>query len=191
MEQNEFQEKAGVIRILLETEGRVMLCLDATQKGVDVPRRFSNDPGLMLVFNSKMPQPIHILTDSVASELRFGGIPHYCVIPYTALWSAFNPDTNSGKTWVNSIPESVRHTHGALQIPIGIVHLDHAAVTTAAKTNYDGDAATAIGTQDPSGKTIPETKVAPSLRVIEGGGSNTASNVSDAKKSRPALRLVE
>lgn len=174
MEQNESLEKANVIRFLLETEGRVMLCIDATQKDVDVPRRFANDPGLMLVLNGQMPQPINILSDSITSELRFGGIPHHCVIPYTALWSAFNPDSNHGVTWTDAIPESVRHTHDALLIPIKKVRLD------------------------------PAKKAGSFLRVIEGGSGNVPPNTSDTpdtsdtsadtsstKSRRSHLRLVE
>lgn len=112
-------DKAEVVRLLLETEGRVMLCLDATREGVDVPRRFATDPGLMLVLNSKMPQDIEIGMDGIASELRFGGIPHFCIIPYAALWSAFNPDTNHGMLWPESMPASIRRSHGIDQSGTG------------------------------------------------------------------------
>ncbi|MBF0286094.1 MAG: hypothetical protein HQL51_16720 [Magnetococcales bacterium] len=100
--------KDEVIRLLLEHEGRVMLCLDATRPGVSVPRRFAKDPGLRLILNSRMPQPIEIGADSVESELRFGGIPHYCVIPFDALWGVFNPDTGHGMFWADSMPPAVR-----------------------------------------------------------------------------------
>ncbi|MBF0622880.1 MAG: hypothetical protein HQL54_13245 [Magnetococcales bacterium] len=101
-------EKSEVVRLLLELEGRVMLCLDATRKEVEVPRRFVSDPGLRLILNSKMPQPIEITEKAIESELRFSGIPHYCVIPYGALWGAFNPDTGHGMFWPNSMPKDIR-----------------------------------------------------------------------------------
>jgi stringent starvation protein B len=112
MEKNKQLNKGEVIQLLLDTEGRIMLCLDATYNGVDVPSRFKNDTNLMLILNSKMPHPIHIGESSIQSELRFGGIPHYCLIPYDAIWSAFNPDTNHGMMWQDSMPNDVLKQHG-------------------------------------------------------------------------------
>ncbi|MBF0159312.1 MAG: hypothetical protein HQL58_07280 [Magnetococcales bacterium] len=106
-------EKADVVRILLNQEGRVMLCLDATCSGVAVPRRFASDQGLRLILNIQMPQPIHIGANAIESELRFGGIPHYCIIPYQALWGAYNPDTGHGMLWRDSMPEEVLRQHPA------------------------------------------------------------------------------
>lgn len=172
MEQNEFQKKADVVRFLLETEGRVMLCVDATQKGVDVPRRFANDSGLMLVLNGSMPQPIHILDDAIASELRFGGIPHYCIIPYTALWSAFNPDTNHGMTWPKSIPDSMRHTHQALQMQI-----EQPAMEEASSQSTQAS---------PSKKST-----SPFLKVVDGTQEPATTQATPPSKRKPTLRLVE
>ncbi|MBF0143641.1 MAG: hypothetical protein HQL57_00035 [Magnetococcales bacterium] len=100
--------KPEVIRALLEQEGRVLLCLDARHSGVLVPRRLKGDAGLRLILNRTMPQPIHIGETAVESELRFGGVPHYCVIPYESLWGAFNPDSGRGTLWPESMPESIR-----------------------------------------------------------------------------------
>lgn len=184
MEHNEHPDKARIIRSLLETEGRVMLCLDATQKEVDVPRRFCRDPGLMLVFNNQMPQPIHILPDSIASELRFGGIPHYCVVPFMALWAAFNPDTNRGMIWPDSIPESIADTHSVLQIHMEEVPLLHAIPEQEAETITDND-------DEDFPEDLTATKVAtPFLRVIEGGGAHSPPP-SNTTNRRPNLRLVK
>ncbi|MEO5349223.1 MAG: ClpXP protease specificity-enhancing factor SspB [Magnetococcus sp. YQC-3] len=179
MEEKPLPDKAAVIRLLLEREGRVMVCLDATQKEVDVPRRFCTDPGLILVFNSTMPQPIHILPDSIASELRFGGIPHYCVIPYTAIWSAFNPDSNHGVVWPESMPESVRHTHGVMQLPLEEIEPDEAFAAEALPT---------------SPSPVQEKRGAPFLQVIDGDGeedSPAEAAPATSRARRPHLRLVE
>ncbi|MBF0455909.1 MAG: hypothetical protein HQL72_13970 [Magnetococcales bacterium] len=111
MEKNTPHDKGEVIQLLLKREGRIMLCLDATNPGVDVPSRFKKDISLMLILNSKMPQPIHIEAKCVYSELRFGGIPHNCTIPFDAIWSIFNPDTNHGMMWPESMPEAVLKQH--------------------------------------------------------------------------------
>ncbi|MBF0447732.1 MAG: hypothetical protein HQL67_05980 [Magnetococcales bacterium] len=126
--------KGDVIRLLLETEGRIMLCLDATYSGVDVPSRFKKDFSLMLILNANMPQPIHIEKESVSSELRFGGIPHYCVIPFDALWCVFNPDSSHGMVWPESMPAEVLRQHGLSSfngltlpdIPVEMVEGSHA-----------------------------------------------------------------
>ena len=88
-----------------------MLCLDATYQGVEVPSRFKNDTNLMLILNNKMPNPIEVGKNSVCSELRFGGIPHFCTIPFDAIWSIFNPDTSHGMMWPESMPEDVLKQH--------------------------------------------------------------------------------
>ena len=188
MEHNELIEKAGVIRLLLENEGRVMLCMDATHDGVDVPRRFSGDTGLMLVLNNTMPQPIHILADSVASELRFGGIPHYCIIPYTALWSVFNPDTNHGKTWINSIPEGIRQVHTALHVPLKELPWDQATIRAAAQTESEE---TTTKNAEPNLTPVPARTSAPFLRVIEGGDKTQPTQKTEPTKRKPSLRLVD
>ena len=190
MNETPLPDKASVIRLLLETEGRVMVCLDATRKGVEVPRRFSSDPGLMLVFNSTMPQPIHLQPDAVASELRFGGIPHYCVVPYAAIWSAFNPDTNHGMVWPDSMPESVRHTHE-------VAHLSLEGLPADAYTEvgFEVEAAHASTAAFPA----PAKKGPPFLRVIDGDGQGepetAAADTDPARASvqarRAHLRLVE
>ncbi|MBF0183743.1 MAG: hypothetical protein HQM06_05040 [Magnetococcales bacterium] len=177
-------DKAAVLRMLLESEGRAMVCLDATRKGVDVPRRFSNDPGLMLVFNVTMPQPIEIMPHCVASELRFGGIPHYCVIPFTAVWSVFNPDTNHGMVWPDEMPESVRHSHGVLQLPLEPVYPP--------ADSYE----TGIANETTPQASAPPPAAAspPLLRVIEGGGQESDGQTlvnPSSKPRRPHLRLVE
>ncbi len=161
MTQTTHPDKAEVIRFLLETEGRVMVCLDATFKDVEVPRRFAGDRGLMLIFNSKMPQHIEVGTDAVESELRFGGIPHYCIIPYGAIWSVFNPDTNHGMLWPESMPESIRLNQGV---------------------SMPG------GTPFEKPPTMPER---PSLQVIEGGAATESNAPSRSKRNKPRLRLVE
>ena len=186
MEQNEYPDKASVVRFLLETEGRVMLCLDATQTEVDVPRRFCRDNGLMLAFNSLMPQPIHILPDSIASELRFGGIPHYCVVPFKALWAAFNPDTNRGMVWPDAIPGDIVDTHNVLQIRMEEVHLSHIMP----ESEREAEATTGNDDEDHP-EDLSLSKVSPPfLRVIDGGGTNTPAP-SNTTNRRPNLRLVK
>ncbi|MEO5346371.1 MAG: ClpXP protease specificity-enhancing factor SspB [Magnetococcus sp. YQC-9] len=165
-------EKADVIRFLLETEGRVMLCLDATWPGVAVPRRFASDSGLRLILNRTMPQPIHIGPEAIESELRFGGIPHYCVVPYDALWGAFNPDTRHGMFWSDSMPEEIRARHAMEE---SMVRLPEGAMERFLESE----------TPDTP---PPARNERVTLRVIEGDGA--AASGTPSKRPRPNLRVV-
>ncbi|MBF0614685.1 MAG: hypothetical protein G8237_05295 [Magnetococcales bacterium] len=174
MHASESLQKAEMVRILLETEGRVMLCLDATVRGVEVPRRFGKDNGLRLILNRNMPQPIEIGVTAIESELRFGGIPHYCVIPYEALWGVFNPDTRHGMFWGDSMPEEIRARHSVEE---STLRLPEAFVQSA-------EPAPVVPVPAPA---PAPAKVA--LRVIDGGdGGNVPTESS--KRSRPNLRVV-
>ncbi|MBF0444937.1 MAG: hypothetical protein HQL68_05060 [Magnetococcales bacterium] len=167
MDKNKLTNKGEVIQLLLETEGRIMLCIDATYHGVEVPSRFKNDTSLMLILNSKMPHPIHIGKTSVQSELRFGGIPHYCLIPYDAIWSAFNPDTNHGMMWQDSIPDDVLKQHGLSQLS-GLT----------------------LPIQPPKKKKPSQkAKKASPFQVIEGGDSHSQPSNKGTKK--PILKIVD
>ncbi|MBF0126345.1 MAG: hypothetical protein HQM02_03950 [Magnetococcales bacterium] len=161
-------QKADVVRLLLESEGRVMLCLDATRPGVVVPRRFASDIGLRLILNSNMPQSIDIGPDTIESELRFGGIPHFCVIPYEALWGVFNPDSKHGMFWTESMPEEIRAQHGLEET-----------------TPSFAEPAAKSGGHPPSS----ENKGWAGLRVIDGGGEPLATEPAE-KRPPPNLRLV-
>ncbi|MBF0427441.1 MAG: hypothetical protein HQL94_00845 [Magnetococcales bacterium] len=151
--------KASVVRQLLETEGRVMLCLDATRPDVAVPRRFNKDLDLRLILNKNMPQPIDFTATAIESELRFGGIPHYCVIPYDALWGVFNPDSMKGMFWTESMPEEVRTRHGLEEVPL---HPPPPPPPPAAKFELrviEG------GCEEPA-VTSPEKRTRPNLRLV-------------------------
>jgi stringent starvation protein B len=165
MDEKDKPKKGDVIQLLLKTEGRIMLCLDATYSGVDVPNRFKNDTNLMLILNSKMPNPIDIGEDSVCSELRFGGIPHSCTIPFDAIWSVFNPDTSHGMMWPESMPSDVLQQHG-------LTPFSELTIPPPKKK-----------------KSKKKSKKPVSFKVIEGDASPESTAKKPAKK--PKLTLVE
>ncbi|MBF0123913.1 MAG: hypothetical protein HQL60_01095 [Magnetococcales bacterium] len=199
-------EKADVVRILLDQEGRVMLCLDATCPGVSVPRRFASDHGLRLILNIQMPQPIHIGANAIESELRFGGIPHYCVIPYKALWGAYNPDTSHGVLWQDSMPEDILAQHHSFGESIswqeGLTSKSpppekEGAVTTTPLRSRSRTTAPKSG-RDPQRQTAPVIPIAagsasvkPKLQLVTVDTESVAESKSTKKPGKPSLKLVE
>ncbi|MBF0370690.1 MAG: hypothetical protein HQL52_14655 [Magnetococcales bacterium] len=160
--------KADVVRLLLENEGRVMLYLNATRSGVEVPRRLMNDQGLRLILNRKMPHPIHVTATGVESELRFGGVPHYCIIPYSALWGALNPDTGHGMYWPDSMPEPIRRNYEfsrSLQAQHGADRPDRAA------SQESGEPMPQAKPAGASAKATPKA-AKPVFQVIDGEGKS-------------------
>ncbi|HAT49231.1 MAG TPA: hypothetical protein DCS88_02710 [Alphaproteobacteria bacterium] len=119
-----------------------------------------------------MPQTIEIGPVAIESELRFGGIPHYCIIPYNALWSAFNPDSGHGVLWQEFIPPIIRHQHGPY--PTGPL-----------KPLPDDD-------DWPLPDAAPEPVKAgvPAFKVIE-GNSDIPPPDNNPGRSRPKLRIVK
>lgn len=88
-------------------KGDAMVCLDARQPDVEVPKAHKTNPMLNLVLSRNFRRPIDILEDGIYGSLSFGGRPHKCVIPFTAVWAIYEPDTQKGQVWEASIPEDI------------------------------------------------------------------------------------
>ncbi|MGN7613736.1 ClpXP protease specificity-enhancing factor SspB [Magnetococcales bacterium HHB-1] len=176
--------KSDVVRLLLDRHGRVMLCIDATYAKVDVPRRFKQDSGLRLVLNQRMPQPIDIYQDRIESELRFGGIPHFCIIPMASLWGAFNPDSGQGQFWQESMPEAVLEGLQTLGRMSDAPLMDDNEPLTEEKLSVEDES---VETLDRSDR----------FQVIEGGVEEENKAVDehtseqDEAKKRPVFRLIK
>ena len=88
-------------------KGDVMVCLDARQPDVEVPKAHKTNPMLNLVLSLNFRRPIDVLEDGIYGSLSFGGRPHKCVIPFTAVWAIYEPNTQKGQVWEASIPEDI------------------------------------------------------------------------------------
>jgi stringent starvation protein B len=89
------------------SKGDVMVCLDARQPDVEVPKAHKTNPMLNLVLSLNFRRLIDVLDDGIYGSLSFGGRPHKCVIPFTAVWAIYEPDTQKGQVWEASIPEDI------------------------------------------------------------------------------------
>ncbi|MBF0189309.1 MAG: hypothetical protein HQL50_15400 [Magnetococcales bacterium] len=176
MMQKRPENKPELIRYLLESEGRVMLYLDATHTGVEAPRRFRNDIGLRLILNRTMPHPIEFKEHAIESELRFGGIPHYCILPYDAIWGALNPDTGNGTLWPESMPEPIRKNYQRSQSMFPNVFTDTSSLPTSS--------AMATGEQE-------KERTAPTPRLERFPGVVVAPTKKSSPKPGPTLTVVK
>lgn len=88
-------------------QGDAMVCIDARQPDVQIPKAHKTNPMLNLVFSLNFRQPFEVLEDGIYGSLSFGGRPYKCVIPFTAVWAIYEPDTEKGQVWEASIPEDI------------------------------------------------------------------------------------
>ena len=99
----------------LLSEGYAMVCLDARAEGVDVPKTHKTNPKLSLVFNLNFKRPIDVTTEGVVATLSFSGRPHRCVLPFTAVWAIYEPHTQKGQIWEESLPKDANLLEQILQ----------------------------------------------------------------------------
>ena len=100
------KEKQEFLNEML-AQSDAMVCLDARQPDVQVPKAHKSNPMLNLVFSLNFRRPFEVLEDGIYGSLSFGGRPHKCVIPFTAVWAIYEPDTQKGQVWEASIPEDI------------------------------------------------------------------------------------
>ncbi len=134
------KDKQEFLNTLL-AKGDAMVCLDAREPDVEVPKAHKTNPMLNLVLSLNFRRPIDILEDGIYGSLSFGGRPHKCVIPFTAVWAIYEPDTQKGQVWETSIPEDIDWGDAAgtasSAIPSGNVSGKHSLKTIAGSGKSD------------------------------------------------------
>jgi stringent starvation protein B len=100
------KDKQDFLNTML-AQGDAMVCLDARQPDVEVPKAHKTNPMLNLVLSLNFRRPFEVLEDGVYGSLSFGGRPYKCVIPFTAVWAIYEPDTQKGQVWEASIPDDI------------------------------------------------------------------------------------
>ncbi len=88
-------------------KGDAMVCLDARQPDVQVPKMHKNNPMLNLIFNLNFKRPFDVTEDCISATLAFGGRSHKCFIPFTSVWAIYEPKTQKGQVWETSMPEDI------------------------------------------------------------------------------------
>jgi len=101
-------EKRSVVDAMLK-DGPVLLHLDARRAGVKVPPDLAGDPALVLRIGHNLTPAIPDLTldeDGVRATLTFRGVPHACVVPWTALFAVTN-EAGQGLVYDKDVPPEV------------------------------------------------------------------------------------
>ncbi len=100
------KDKQDFLNTML-AQGDAMICMDARQPDVQVPKAHKTNAMLNLVLSLNFRRPFEVLEDGVYGSLSFGGRLYKCVIPFTAVWAIYEPDTQKGQVWEASIPEDI------------------------------------------------------------------------------------
>ena len=89
---------------LLE-QGLTMLHMDARAIGVDVPRQYQDDAHLRLNFSYRFQlDTFEIDEKGIVASLSFGGVPHTCQIPWTAVFAMTQQTSGASRVWAMDIP---------------------------------------------------------------------------------------
>jgi stringent starvation protein B len=97
----------------LMRDGPVLVHLDPRRVGVDVPAQHRGEPRLVLRFGYGLTPPIVdlVVEDSLlAGTLTFRGVPHRCVIPWTAVFAVVGDD-GRGLVWGEDVPPEIAHEY--------------------------------------------------------------------------------
>lgn len=101
-------EKRSVVDAMLK-DGPVLLHLDARRPGVRVPQGLADDPALVLRIGYQLAPAIPDLTvddEGVRATLTFRGVPHACVVPWSALFAVTN-EAGQGLVYDKDVPPEV------------------------------------------------------------------------------------
>jgi len=139
---------------LLE-QGMTMLHLDARAANVDVPSQFQDDAHLRLNFSHRFHlDTFEIDENGVVASLSFGGIPHSCNIPWTAVFAMTQQTTGASRVW-------------AMDIPIELVQEVERAVTEGSELVPNPTIEAVEDTTEESTGEEPEGRRVGHLRVIK------------------------
>lgn len=107
--------KREVAMVLLQSANSVYVHLDPRVAEVLVPTWFKKQPQLVLQVGLNMAVPIVDLDvgeEALSCTLSFNRSPHYCFIPWDAVYALVDPD-GRGMVWPDSVPPEVARASGA------------------------------------------------------------------------------
>ncbi len=109
--------KRELLEALLE-RGMVMVTLDARAPGVDVPARFREDRQLSLNLSYRFGLSLEVDDDGVRATLTFGGVPHGCAIPWSALYQVRSHESSEAFVFSADVPDDLVYDQEDLPAPV-------------------------------------------------------------------------
>jgi stringent starvation protein B len=111
---SQLPQKKEVLNKLLE-QWSVMVHLDPRPAEVRVPSWFKKQPQLALQIGLNLPVPIRDLEiddDGISCTLSFNRSPHFCFVPWAAVFALVGED-GRGMVWPESVPSEITLTQQA------------------------------------------------------------------------------
>ncbi len=101
-------ELAALKRKFIEeglARGKVQIRLDARRPGVRVPEHLLGDCALALNVSEQFPDTNMVVNDrGIAATLRFSKVPFRCLLPWSSVWGAVAPGTDTLHVWPPDLP---------------------------------------------------------------------------------------
>lgn len=88
-------------------DGPILVHIDARRPGVAVPAGLASDPRLVLRFGHGLTPAIvdlEIGEEALTGTLSFGGVPHHCVLPWSAVYAVVSEGDQRGMVWPDDVP---------------------------------------------------------------------------------------
>lgn len=99
-------EKEALIGEMLE-RSMVMLTVDARAPGVEVPPRLRQDPQLRLNLSYRFGLQLELGPWGIHTTLTFGGVPHSCKLPWSAIYQVFSHQTSEQYVFLEDVPDDL------------------------------------------------------------------------------------
>lgn len=109
MPPSQLPPKKDVLLALLE-QSTVRVHLDPRPADVRVPSWFKKQPQLALDIGLNLPVPIRDLDlgeEGVSCTLSFNRSPHFCFVPWSAIFALVDQQSGRGMLWPESVPPEV------------------------------------------------------------------------------------
>lgn len=106
---NSSEDKKSYISELLQS-GPVLVYINASHDGADVPPKYAQDEELILRFGFSLTPAIvdmDINDEALCGTLTFGGVPRRCILNWKSIFAVVAESQNDGRVWPEDVPSNV------------------------------------------------------------------------------------
>lgn len=143
---NRSEDKKAYISELLES-GPVLVYINASHSGADVPPKYAKDEELILRFGFSLTPAIvdmDITYEALSGTLTFGGVPRRCRLEWKSIFAVVAESQKDGRVWPEDVPANVmdrwQNNDGDGPVPQGdkSPYLESVQMGSAAKAKRGG-----------------------------------------------------